>query len=95
MILIKSDFKNAVVMFLGFIVMSLGVALIINSQLGLFPWGVLHQGIATVIPLTFGQVTSYLGFVVLFFSVFTGFAVHENNTIAENLSQQEIISREL
>lgn len=67
--MIKSDLKNAVVMFLGFVVMSLGVSLIIESQLGLFPWGVLHQGIATVIPLTFGQVTSYLGFVVLFFSV--------------------------
>jgi len=67
--LLKSDFNNAVIMFLGFIVMSLGVALIINSELGLFPWGVLHQGIATVLPLTFGQVTSYLGFVVLLFSV--------------------------
>ena len=67
--LLKSDLKNVVVMLLGFLVMSLGITLIMDSQLGLFPWGVLHQGISTVIPLTFGQVTSYLGFIVLFFSV--------------------------
>lgn len=67
--LLKSDLRKALIMFAGFAVMSMGIALIKDSQLGLFPWGVLHQGLSKVTPLSFGQVTSYFGFVILLFSV--------------------------
>lgn len=49
--------------------MSLGVVLIKESELGLFPWGVFHDGLSNVLPLSFGEITSYLGFVILLFSV--------------------------
>ena len=67
--LIKSDMKKSIIMFLGFVIMSIGIVLIKESQLGLFPWGVFHQGLENVLPLSFGQITSYLGFVILLFSV--------------------------
>jgi len=67
--LVRQDLGKAAVMLLGFVVMSLGVALLMNSQMGLFPWGVLHEGLSEATLLTFGQVTSYLGFVILLFSV--------------------------
>lgn len=67
--LIIQDLRKSVTMFLGFIVMSFGIVLIKESQLGLFPWGVFHEGLAEVLPLSFGQITSYLGFVILLFSV--------------------------
>lgn len=67
--LVKSDLTKALIMFVGFVIMSMGIALIKDSQLGLFPWGVLHQGISKVTPLSFGQVTTYFGFLILLFSV--------------------------
>ena len=67
--MIKGDLKKLVIMILGFVVMALGIVLIKESRMGMFPWGVLHEGLANVLPLTFGQVTVYLGFVVLLFSV--------------------------
>ena len=67
--LFKSDLKHSFVLFVGFLVMSLGVVLIKESELGLFPWGVFHDGLTNVVPLSFGEITSYLGFVILLFSV--------------------------
>ena len=67
--LIKSDMRKSIIMFLGFVIMSIGIVLIKESQMGLFPWGVFHEGLENVLPLSFGQITSYLGFVILLFSV--------------------------
>lgn len=67
--LIIEDLKKTPILFIGFLVMSIGIVLIRISDLGLFPWGVLHDGMSQVLPLTFGQITSYFGFVILLFSV--------------------------
>jgi uncharacterized membrane protein YczE len=53
----------------GFIIMSFGIMLIKRSELGLFAWGVLHDGIANVTPFTFGQVIQILGLVILVLSM--------------------------
>ena len=50
--IVKSDIKKSVIMFLGFLVMSLGIVLIKESSLGLFPWGVFHEGLSNVLPLS-------------------------------------------
>ncbi len=41
------------------------MAMMIRSTLGLDPWDVFHAGIATHVPLTFGQVTIIVGALVL------------------------------
>ena len=64
-----SDIRMLPRLVVGFIVMSIGIMLVKESMLGLFPWGVLHDGLSIVTPLTFGQVTQVLGLVVLIFSV--------------------------
>lgn len=49
--------------------MSVGIILIKRSELGLFAWGVFHDGLSQVTPLSFGMVTIFLGFIILAFSV--------------------------
>jgi uncharacterized membrane protein YczE len=67
--LLKKDIKNIPNLIVGFIIMSFGIILIKRSDLGLFAWGVLHDGLDNVTPLSFGQVTIVVGLVVLVFSV--------------------------
>ena len=66
---LKQDSKKLGVLFIGFIIMATGIVLLLDSGLGLFPWGVLHQGLSNVVPLKFGEITAYLGFIILVFSV--------------------------
>lgn len=67
--LLRLDMKKLGIMTVGFIIMSFGIVLLLDSGLGMFPWGVLHQGLTTIVPLSFGEITSYLGFIILFISV--------------------------
>lgn len=39
---------------LGFFLVALGAVLYLRSDLGMNPWGVLHQGISMQTPLTIG-----------------------------------------
>ncbi len=50
---------------LGLFVCALGIVLILQSQLGLAPWDVLHQGIADSTPLSFGAANIVVGLVVV------------------------------
>jgi uncharacterized membrane protein YczE len=50
---------------LGLLLCGTGVALMINADLGLAPWDVLHQGIAKHTGLPIGTVAIIVGFVVL------------------------------
>lgn len=49
----------------GLILYGLSMALMIEANLGLDPWDVLHQGLARWIPVSFGTVTIIVGALVL------------------------------
>lgn len=49
----------------GLAIISVGLGLMVRSDLGLAPYDVLHQGISFVTPLTIGQAQVVLGLVVL------------------------------
>jgi uncharacterized membrane protein YczE len=52
-------------LFLGLVVIAVGVVALLESGLGLSPWDVLHQGIAVHTPLTIGTASVVVGLVVL------------------------------
>ncbi|WP_344064877.1 hypothetical protein [Terrabacter lapilli] len=49
----------------GLVLYGVSMAMMIRSTLGLDPWDVFHAGLATHVPLTFGQVTIIVGALVL------------------------------
>ena len=49
----------------GLFVCALGIVLLLESELGLSPWDVLHQGLADQTPLSFGITNVVVGVVVL------------------------------
>jgi uncharacterized membrane protein YczE len=49
----------------GLVLYGFTMALLLRADLGLDPWDVFHQGIATHVPLTFGQVVIVVGAIVL------------------------------
>jgi len=50
---------------LGLVVFGLGIALMVHADLGLGPWDVLHQGLASIVGLPIGTVGILVGLVVL------------------------------
>ena len=50
---------------LGLVLYGVSMAMMIRSTLGLNPWDVLHYGLTLHLPLTIGQVTIVVGFVLL------------------------------
>ncbi len=66
----KDDLSKMPVLILGFILIAIGMVVIKNTNLGLFPWGVLHEGIAKKTPLSLGQVTQVVGLLILAASLF-------------------------
>ncbi len=65
--------KKLVMEMLGFFLFALGSVLYLYSDLGLNPWGILHQGISFQTPLTIGQATQIVG--LLFLAVSSLFKV--------------------
>jgi uncharacterized membrane protein YczE len=53
-------------LFVGLAVCAVGIVLILQANLGLSPWDVLHQGISKTTPLSFGVANVVVGVVVLF-----------------------------
>ena len=49
----------------GLVLYGVSMALVIRSGLGLFPWDVLHYGLARHLPLSFGETVVAVSFVVL------------------------------
>ena len=60
---------------LGFFLAALGIVFMINANLGLSPWDVLHQGITNVIPITIGQANIVVGIIVVISSMFLGIKI--------------------
>jgi uncharacterized membrane protein YczE len=52
-------------LFVGLVVIAVGIVALLDSGLGLSPWDVLHQGIALHTPLTIGTASVVVGLVVL------------------------------
>lgn len=67
--LLKKDLLKVPIVIIGFLFLSLGMILTKKAGLGMSSWGVLHQGISLNTGLTFGQVTLYLGLIILALSV--------------------------
>jgi uncharacterized membrane protein YczE len=61
-----------VVLVAGLLLFALGIVMTLQSDLGLGPWDVLHQGLAEHTPLTFGQAGIAAGVVVLAAAVALG-----------------------
>ena len=57
--------RRVVQLVAGLVLYGVSMAMMIRSTLGLDPWDVFHAGIATHVPLTFGQVTIIVGALVL------------------------------
>ncbi|MEH7384099.1 YitT family protein [Bacillus sp. JJ1521] len=56
--------------FIGLLIMSLGIVVIIKADLGASPWDVLHIGLYKQIGLTIGTWSIIVGFFILFLSSF-------------------------
>lgn len=69
MSLLVKDLLKIPVLIIGFIVMSFGIVLLKRSELGLFAWGVFHDGLSKVTPFSFGEITIWLGLIILVLSV--------------------------
>ena len=68
----KNEILKYIKLFLGFFVCSLGIVIILQSNLGYSPWDVLHQGISKVGHITIGQACIIVGVIVITLDVFLG-----------------------
>ena len=57
---------------LGFFFCALGVILALNSNLGLSPWDVFHQGLSNLTGITIGQASIIVGVVIVIISCLLG-----------------------
>lgn len=57
-------------LFLGFFIIACGIVLMLNSDLGMNPWGTLHSGISMKFGITFGRVTQLTGITIIILGLF-------------------------
>ena len=62
-------------MTLGFLLCACGTVLALNSNLGLSPWDVFHQGLTNVVNLTIGQASIIVGVVIVIITSILGLKV--------------------
>lgn len=60
---------------LGFLLCSLGTVLALNSNLGLSPWDVFHQGLTNVLNITMGQASILVSVIIVIITSFIGLKV--------------------
>lgn len=68
----KKVIKDIVNLFVGFFLTALAVVIMVNSNVGLSPWDVLHQGINKTIGVTMGQASIIVGILVIITSILLG-----------------------
>jgi len=72
----KNHVLNICGLFIGFMLMSLGVVLIVRAEIGIMPWDVFHQGISLLTGITMGQASIVVGYSILiigcFFKMYPG-----------------------
>ncbi len=68
--------KRLPILILGFIIIALGIQTMINTQLGLNPWGIFHSGFAHTAGITFGRASQLTGLSIILlclaFKIFPG-----------------------
>jgi len=57
--------KDLPKLFIGFILCSLGIRLLITADLGMNPWGTFTSGLVNITNLSFGQLSQLIGFVII------------------------------
>jgi uncharacterized membrane protein YczE len=70
--MIKGTILRFIRLFIGLFICSLSIAFMINANLGLSPWDVLHQGIANKMGITIGTATIGVGFIVVVLDAILG-----------------------
>lgn len=68
----KEIIKRVIRLFLGLFLFAVGIVLTINANLGLSPWDVFHQGITHVFPITMGEASIAVGFVLVILDAILG-----------------------
>lgn len=56
----------------GFFICAIGIVMTINSNLGLSPWDVLHQGLSKIMGITIGQSSILVSMLVIAITYFMG-----------------------
>lgn len=64
--------KSICYLMAGYILTALSVVIMVNSNVGLSPWDVLHQGISKTVGITMGQASMIVGAAVIIASVILG-----------------------
>lgn len=64
--------KSICYLIAGYILTALSVVIMVNSNVGLSPWDVLHQGISKTVGITMGQASMIVGAAVIIASVILG-----------------------
>lgn len=64
--------KKTIRLVLGTILCGSSTVFMLNSNLGLLPWDVFHQGVSRVTGMTIGEVSIVLSFVIIFLSLALG-----------------------
>lgn len=78
----KVTFTNVIRLILGLFLYSLGIALTVQANLGVAPWDTFHQGLSSLIAITFGQASIIVGLIIVFINIL----LNENVGIATILN---------
>lgn len=62
--------KNLLRLVLGLLLYALGIVLSINANLGVAPWDTFHQGLSSLINITFGQASIAVGFIIVLLNLY-------------------------
>lgn len=68
----KFTLRKFIRLMLGFIICALGIVLMVNANLGLAPWDVLHGGISKLVGITMGQANILVAIIVVLFNIIIG-----------------------
>ncbi|MGN1032562.1 MAG: YitT family protein [Intestinibacter sp.] len=68
----KKILKDIVYLAVGYVLIALAVVIMVNSNAGLAPWDVLHQGISKTTGITMGQASISVGVIVIIVSLALG-----------------------
>lgn len=64
--------QRLLLLFSGLLVTAVGVVLVLQANVGLEPWSVLHQGISVAFGITYGNAATIVGAIVIAIAVLCG-----------------------
>ena len=68
----KNNIIRILKVVVGLFLFAVGIVMTLNANLGVAPWDVFHQGLASVLNITMGRSTIYVGLAVLILDVILG-----------------------